>query len=420
MRICFFSRRYFPAISGMSVYAQNFLHELVALGHEVTMISQYRGDAEGTRVYGGGPPPAVPGVRVLGLEALGEQEKPVANFERDIETMVQTAAVEHARAPFDLLHAQYGYPTGLAALETSKRLGLPNVVSIQGGDGHWVGVNCCGTHREAMRVVLDHAGALLIGSQSFAHEVHQNHGTPLDRFTVVPNAVDMVDFQPRARYFAGQWINAAQPTILYHGRIDRRRGALDLLDAFALLRQRRHPVALQARLLYAGVGPDSMEVLGKVNLLGLGNAFTNVGYVSYENAPNVYRAADIFVSPTHSGSFSHTILEAMSAGLPVISCKVTGVVDYIRDGINGLLVPPGNFGALANALARLLDEQLLRFRLSERARREVREQHSSWADVARQVAGVYDQVRATQPDNDWTLSTPPDLTCRFRGAPQLL
>ena len=64
------------------------------------MISQYRGDEAGTRVYGGGPPPPVPGVRVIGLEALGEQEQPVANFERDIETMVQTAVAEHARVPF--------------------------------------------------------------------------------------------------------------------------------------------------------------------------------------------------------------------------------------------------------------------------------------------------------------------------------
>ncbi len=61
MRICFISRRYFPAISGMSVYAQNLLGALVAMGHDVTMISQYRGDAAGTRIYGGGPPPLVPG-----------------------------------------------------------------------------------------------------------------------------------------------------------------------------------------------------------------------------------------------------------------------------------------------------------------------------------------------------------------------
>lgn len=54
MRICFVSRRYWPAVSGMSVYAENLLRELVGLGHEVTMISQYRDDEVGMMIYGGG------------------------------------------------------------------------------------------------------------------------------------------------------------------------------------------------------------------------------------------------------------------------------------------------------------------------------------------------------------------------------
>ena len=57
MRILFCSRRFFPAISGMSVYAVNLLRQLAAAGHDVTMVSQYRDDPTGTRVYGGGPPP---------------------------------------------------------------------------------------------------------------------------------------------------------------------------------------------------------------------------------------------------------------------------------------------------------------------------------------------------------------------------
>ena len=87
MRICFVSRRFFPAISGMSVYALNLLRELAGAGHDVTMISQYRGDAFGMRVYGGGPPPPVPGVRVIGLEQVGEQTN--GDFERDVEAMVE-------------------------------------------------------------------------------------------------------------------------------------------------------------------------------------------------------------------------------------------------------------------------------------------------------------------------------------------
>ena len=160
MRVCFVSRRFFPAISGMSIYAINLLRQLVAAGHDVTMVSQFYGDPERAKVYGGGPPPCVEGVRVIGLEALGEQGG--GDFERDVDAMIETIAAEHARAPFDVLHAQYGYPTGWATLLAAQRLGVPCVVSIQGGDGHWVG-SCCDTHRIAMERVLDHAGALLIG-----------------------------------------------------------------------------------------------------------------------------------------------------------------------------------------------------------------------------------------------------------------
>jgi len=227
VRICFVSRRFFPAISGMSVYAANLLRELVAAGHEVTMVSQYRGDAAGTRVYGGGPPPPVPGVEVVGLEALGEQDG--GAFERDVATLRDVVL---ARAPFDLVHAQYAYPTGLAAMEAARALRVPCVVSIQGGDGHWVG-SCCATHERAMRAVLDGAGALLIGAASFRDEVTGRFDTPPERFTIVPGAVDARRFVPlRTESLAGATPGVAPasdfaedlPTLLYHGRVDRRKG----------------------------------------------------------------------------------------------------------------------------------------------------------------------------------------------------
>ena len=79
----------------MSVYAQNLLEQLVAAGHDVTMVSQYRGDPLGTRVYGGGPPPPVPGVKVIGLEQRGEQDG--GDFERDIAEPARGQAVAEER-----------------------------------------------------------------------------------------------------------------------------------------------------------------------------------------------------------------------------------------------------------------------------------------------------------------------------------
>ena len=98
MRVCFVSRRYWPAVSGMSVYAENLLRELVALGHDVTLVSQYRDDEAGTRVYGGGPPPAdrVPaGVRVVARPSRGETVVP-ADFEGDVDLPAVLRALREA------------------------------------------------------------------------------------------------------------------------------------------------------------------------------------------------------------------------------------------------------------------------------------------------------------------------------------
>ena len=406
MRICFVSRRFFPAISGMSVYALNLLRELAGAGHDVTMVSQYRGDAFGMRVYGGGPPPPVPGVRVIGLEQAGEQAG--GDFERDVAAMVQAVVAEHRRAPFDVLHAQYGYPCGWAALEASRLTGVPSMVSIQGGDGHWVG-SCCETHRLAMTRVLDHAGAVLIGCRSFADEVAARLGTAPERFTIVPGAVDTARFTPLPAQGGDD-----PPVMLYHGRVDARKGVLDLLDAVRQLRD----WGVRFRLLISGIGPTYDETAAEIAARGLSEQVRMTGYVEYEDVPEVYRRAGIFVSPTYAEGFSNTILEAMASRLAVVSCRSVGVVDCIRDGENGLLTEPGDRAGLASALRRVLEDRALRERLADAALEECRRVYS-WREVGRQIMGVYAEVAGTRPDLDWSPELPV-TPCRFRAEPHLL
>ncbi len=406
MRVCFVSRRFFPAISGMSVYALNLLRELVGAGHDVTMISQYRGDPFGMRVYGGGPPPPVPGVRVIGLEQVGEQDG--GDFERDVANMVDAVVAEHRRRPFDVLHAQYGYPPGWAVLEASRITGVPNVVSIQGGDGHWVG-SCCETHRLAMTRVLDHANAVLIGCQSFADEVIERLGTDPARFTIVPGAVDTARFTPADPPPADE-----PPVMLYHGRVDARKGVLDLLDAARQLRDE----GIAYRLLISGIGPTFDETAAEIEALGLSGQIEMTGYVEYEDVPEVYRRAHIFVSPTYAEGFSNTILEAMASRLAVVSCRSVGVVDCIRDGENGLLTEPGDRAGLAAALRRVLQDRALRELLADAALEECRRVYS-WRKVGGQIMDVYAAVAGQAPDLAWS-SALPVTPCRFRAEPHLL
>lgn len=412
MRICFVSRRYFPAISGMSVYAQNLLRELVQAGHAVTMISQYRGDAFGTRVYGGGPPPPVPGVRVVGLEQLGEQEG--GDFERDIDTMVETILAEHARQPFDVLHAQYGYPTGWATLIAGQRLGLPCVVSIQGGDGHWVG-SCCETHRVAMCAVLAHANALLIGGKSFVAEVCERLGSDPGRFTIVPGAVDTARFAQGTEDGLPE-DHDGPARLLYHGRVDRRKGVLDFIEALALLREQDTPFAATI----SGIGPDVDPARELAERLGFSESEVRfTGYAEYGSVPALYREADVFVSPTYAEGFSNTILEAMAAGLACVSTNSVGVSDCLRDEENGLLVDPGDVPALARALTRTVEDAALRRRIAAAGLEECRRVYS-WTAVGRQIMDVYAAVRDQAPHTDFSAALPHDPTCRFRAEPHLL
>ncbi len=408
MRVGFVSRRYWPAVSGMSVYAEHLLRELVGLGHEPVLVSQYRDDEAGTRVYGGGPPPAdrVPaGVEVHALASRGEEVVP-ADWEGDLDEIVRTLVGLHAERPFDVLHAQYGYPPGLAVLEAGRRTGVPTVVSIQGGDGHWVGT-CCRTHLAAMRAVVDRTGAVLIGSASFRDEVVGNLGVHPDRFTIVPGATDTGRFVPGPRPPGALH---DPPVLLFHGRVDRRKGVLDLLDAL--------PDGV--RLVVSGIGPDLEEARARAD-----ERTTFLGYVDPDDAPAVYRTADLFVSPTYSEGFSNTLLEAMASGLPVVSTDSVGVVDCLRDGDNGLLHRPGDVAGLRAALERMLADADLRARLATTALEEVRRLYS-WPVLARTVDDVYRTVveagaeAGADAAGDWGLPAEPDLNCRFRAAAHLL
>ena len=322
--------------------------------------------------------------------------------------------------PFDLVHAQYGYPCGLAALEVSRRLGIPNVVSIQGGDGHWVGT-CCETHKRAMLAVLGHAGSLIIGSLSFAEEVRDHHGTPLDRFVIVPGATDTERFHPCPDRDIG--VLSEEPVLLYHGRVDRRKGAMELIDAFHQL----HTTGRKLRLIISGIGPDVEAVRSRVAELNLGDRVEMTGHADYFAAAEVYRRGDIFVSPTYSEGFSNTILEAMASGLPIVSTNAVGVVDCLTDGSNALLVEPRDVDGLAQAIARMIDNGSLRRHLAHQSLEEVRSLYS-WHAIGRRIQQIYRDLQGTRPDTGWTnLYDPAEVTretadpsCRFRASPHLL
>jgi glycosyltransferase involved in cell wall biosynthesis len=199
--------------------------------------------------------------------------------------------------------------------------------------------------------------------------------------------------------------------LFYHGRVDARKGVLDMLHALP-------GVAGEWRCTISGIGPDFAAAQALATALGLDDRVSFSGYADYDRVPDLYRAHDVFVSPTYAEGFSNTILEAMASRQAVLSCRSVGVVDCIRDDDNGLLVEAGDIPALTDALSRLVTDAALRSRLADAALAECRRVYS-WHAVGRQIMGIYDDLRGTAPATGIDAAIPIS-PCRFRAEPHLL
>jgi glycogen(starch) synthase len=145
-----------------------------------------------------------------------------------------------------------------------------------------------------------------------------------------------------------------------------------------LTRQKHLDVAIEAvarvpgaRLLVVGDGPDRLRLEGLTRSSGADGRITFLGSRPRDEALALVAGADAALLTSAWENFPHAAVEALSVGVPVVSTAVGGVPEIVRDGGNGLLVPPGSSDAVAAALTRVLEETGLRARLAAAARPSV-------------------------------------------------
>ncbi len=204
-------------------------------------------------------------------------------------------------------------------------------------------------------------------------------------FVVIPNGVNTAHFSPEAaplpQYRDGKL------NIVFVGRLEARKGVKYLIEAFARLQQDLP----QSRLLIVGPGTRlRRQCEAQAGFLGLRDVVF-VGPVAYDELPRYYRTADIFCSPaTGRESFGMVLLEAMASGVPIVATDIEGYRNVVTAGREGLLVPPRDAPALAQALGRLAASPALRAELGRRG--VVTARRYDWAIVASQVLRYYEQV----------------------------
>jgi phosphatidyl-myo-inositol alpha-mannosyltransferase len=199
-------------------------------------------------------------------------------------------------------------------------------------------------------------------------------------YKIVPNGVEPGRYQravPIARYRDGV------PNILFVGRMEPRKGLIHLLRAFRKLQRD----GVRARLLLVGTGPGEREARRYVLTRQLDDV-EFLGRVSEGQKAQLFKTADIYVSPaTGRESFGIVLLEAMSAGAPIICSDIHGYRGVVRRERDGILVEPGNADALATSIRRLIDDPALRAQLSRAG--EERAQLFTWERVGQAVEEYY-------------------------------
>ncbi|MEO0156085.1 MAG: glycosyltransferase family 4 protein [candidate division WOR-3 bacterium] len=367
MKICLVSDPYYPYPSGVSEYTHYLAKYLRRLGHSVKILTtHYKNEKCETDVVRVGRVFYIPMNKSFATLSVGW----------DIPRKVKRFLEEEN---FDVIHTMGPFPPSISffALHYSKTL---NITTF-----HSTGFKYYRT-------------GSLIFRKLFNKYINKLHGmiavseTPRDTFmpyipgdyTIIPNGVDLEKFHPEVPPFSE--FKDKKKKILYLGRLDRRKGLIELLKAMPLIKDGLKDVIL----IVVGKGPLEDDCKKLVKELGLSEVVVFKGYAKSEDIPNYYASCDLYCSPALGGeSFGIVLLEAMAVGKPVVASYIPGYDRVIRDGYNGLFFDPHKPEDIAQKIISILKNEDLRKRLINNGKEFVKDY--SWFNVAKKIEGFYIQ-----------------------------
>jgi glycosyltransferase involved in cell wall biosynthesis len=223
------------------------------------------------------------------------------------------------------------------------------------------------------------APLVLSTSRYCIDRIRQHYGVAPERLSLVPEGIDLSLWQPSLDPAVLAQADARRDPfmVLCVARQYPRKRIVDLLDAFSLV-VAREP---RARLVIIGDGPEHARLVERRDALGLQGCVQLPGALAEDAEVRAwYGRASVFCLPSEQEGFGIVFLEAMASGLPVVSTTAAAIPEVVPDGEAGLLVPPRDPAALADALVRLLQDPALTARLRAGGRGQARQ--FSWERVA--------------------------------------
>jgi len=368
MRICMIMSTPFPPEEGIGYYTYNLSKMLIEREYEVNIITRgglkpvEKGEFDGIPFYKIRFFPVYPfHVQVHGIfvKKFLKNEKfdvihvhsPLSPPLQDNLSNIPIISTIHTSLMEDIKHYQVHNLHIIAQKLTTHLAGHPLTMKL-----------------------IENSNIVTTVSSAVAKEIQEYYGrTPL----IMGNGVNEKKFYPANNREGGY--------LLYVGRLDHRKGIVDLVNATQILKENT-----ETKLVIVGKGhlyKDIKAIILKNNL----NNVELLGHVSWERLLYLYRNAEVFIFPSHYEGLPTVVLEAMASGLPIVASDIPAHRDVIIDGYNGLLSKTGSPESIAEKVLILLEDEKLQRKLGRNARKTILRKFT-WDRISSKFERIYTEV----------------------------
>ena len=386
MKILMLTWEYPPRIvGGIARVVHDLSKRLIKDGHEVTVITYKEGDLpeyENDK-----------GVEVYRVENYMIHPNSFIDWtlQLNFNMVAKAAELINKNGKFDVIHA-HDWLVASSAKTLKQSYGIPLVATIHATES---GRNS-GIHNDSQRYINDtewlltyEATEVIVNSNFMKGHVQSLFGLPFDKINVVPNGINLTNFNgiERDYEFRRQYAMDNEKIILYVGRLVYEKGVQHLIAAMPKILSNYN----DAKLIIAGRGGMMDELRAEASNLGLNDKIYFTGYLNSKQVQKMYKCADVAVFPSTYEPFGIVALEAMLAGVPTVVSDVGGLDEIVTHGVDGMKSYAGNANSIADSVTALLYDHQLATNVSKKAKQKVKDQFN-WEKIAQDTHFTYEKA----------------------------
>lgn len=357
----------YPPLGGGGGVVTAQLVEQLARRHEVTVLTSKAFDLPEESVENG--------ARIIRVPVIGRTKKAAGSLPSLLSYV--PAAIRRGKAlmrdeRFDVINTHFAVPTGPVGDVLARHAGIPNILSVHGGDlydpsksmsphRHWI-------LRRLIRGLLQRADYVVGQSRNTNANVGRFYTKAVEP-VLIPLGIERPVFQAQSR--ADHGLGDDDVLLVTVGRLVARKGLGQLLDILADKRGSSEKSGPRMKLLVIGTGPEEAGLRAKAAESGIAEQVHFLGALSDQEKFDVLGMSDLYVSSSQHEGFGLVFLEGMAAGLPVVCYDHGGQTDFLEDGETGYLVSLNDREKLAQRIEELVNDAALRQKIGDTNRQRV-------------------------------------------------